>query len=128
VRLMVSHDGGVVQPLVSDYRAIIAALRRYGSVTYPRTAVPGEFTVWRRGLRQFARTAGVRISVTRGIDYVLIENCDFEVSEEDSLALTDVLEAHILGRDLTFGDAVQARRRRRLRLAPPLEHGSAEDS
>jgi hypothetical protein len=120
VRSKVSHDGVVAQPPVTDYRAIIDALRRHGSVHYPRTAVPAEFVVWRRRLRQVARGADMRISVTRGIDYVLIENCDFEVSEEDSLALTDVIEAHILGGDLTFGDAVQARRRRRLRLAPPL--------
>ena len=63
------------------------------------------------------------------IDYMLIENLDYEVSDEDSLALTDVIEAHILGRDLTFDDAVQARRRQRLRLAPPPENGNgARDS
>ena len=43
---------------------------------------------------------GARISVSRGIDDALIENLDFEVSEEDSLATTDVIEAHILGRQL----------------------------
>ena len=52
----------------------------------PKTALPGEFTVWRRRIRQAARLAEVRISVTRGVDYVLIENRDFEVSEEDILA------------------------------------------
>ncbi len=123
-----SHDGGVAQPPVTDYRAIIDALRRHGSVHYPRAAVPGEFTVWRRRLRQVARAAEVRISVARGVDYVLIENLDYEVSEEDSRALTDVIEAHILGRDLIFGDAVQARRRQRLRLAPPLENGNGAEN
>jgi hypothetical protein len=67
-------------PLVTDYRAIIYALRRHGSVRYPRTAVPAEFVVWCRRLRQVARLAGVRMSVARGVGYVLIENCDFEVS------------------------------------------------
>jgi len=114
----------VTQPPVTDYRAIIDALRRHGSVHYPQTAVPGEFAVWRRRLRQVARLGKARISVSRGIDYVLIENLDFEVSEEDSLATTDVIEAHILGRDLTFDDAVHARRRQRLRLAPPLKNGN----
>ncbi len=123
-----SHDGGVDQPPVTDYRAIIDALRRHGSVHYPRTAVPGEFTVWRRRLRQAARLAQVRISVTRGAGYILIENRDYEVSDEDSRALTDVIEAHILGRDLTFGDAVGARRRQRLRLAPPLENRNGADN
>jgi hypothetical protein len=65
-----------------------------------------------------------RISVTRGVDYLLIENLDYGVNEEDSRALTDVIEAHILGRDLIFDDAVHARRRERLRLAPPPENGN----
>lgn len=114
----------MVQPPVTDHRAIIDALRRHGSVHYPRTAVPGEFTVWRRRLRQVARAAQVRISVTRGVDYLLVENLDYEVSVEDSRALTDVIEGHILGRDLSFDDAVHARRRQRIRLAPPPQEGN----
>ena len=77
--------------------------------------------MWRRRIRQAARLAEVRISVTRGVDYVLIENRDFEVSEEDILATTDVIGARILGRDLTFDDAVRARRRQRLRVVLPPE-------
>jgi hypothetical protein len=114
----------VAQPPVNDYHAIIDAPRRHNSVHYLHSSVPGEFTVWRRRLRQVARAAEVRISVTRGVDYLPIENLDYEVSEEDSRALTDVIEAHILGRDLTYDDAVHARRRQRLRLTPPLEHGN----
>jgi hypothetical protein len=116
-----SHDGVVAQPPVTDHRAIIDVVRRHGSVHYPPSAVPGEFILWRRQVRQVARLAGIRISVTRGVDFVLVENCDYEVSEEDSLATTDVIGAHILGRDLSFDDAVYARRRTRLQLAPPLE-------
>ena len=112
------------QPPITDFRAIIDALHRHGSVHYPSTAVPGEFTVWRRRLRQVARAAEVRISVTRGVDYLLIENLDYEVSDEDSHALTDVIEAHLLGGALSFDEAVRARRRRRLRLAPRLEDGN----
>jgi hypothetical protein len=119
----VSHDGG--SGTAADFRAIIDALRRHSSVHYPRTAVPGEFTLWRRRLRQVARLANVRISVTRGVDYFLVENLDYQVSEEDSFALTDVIEAHILGEDLSFHDAVQARRQRRLHLAPGLEAATA---
>lgn len=51
---------------------------------------------------------------------MLVENRDFEVSEEDSFGTADVIEAHILGRDMTFDDAVRARRRQRLRVVPPL--------
>jgi hypothetical protein len=109
----------VAQPPVSDYLAIIDAVRARGSVHYPQTAIPGEFTVWRRRLRQVACIAEVRISVTCGVDYVLIENSDYAVSDEDSLATTEVIGARILGQDLTFGDAVRARRRRRLQVPPP---------
>jgi hypothetical protein len=109
----------VAQPPVTAYRAIIDALRQRGSVSYPRTAVPEEFVVWRRRLRQVARLSDVRISVTRGMDYILVENLDYEVGEDDTAATTDVIEAHILGRDLSFDDAVRARRRQRLRVVPP---------
>jgi hypothetical protein len=57
--------------------------------------------------------------VTRGVDYVLIENRDHADSDEDSLATTDVIGAGILGQDLTFDDAVRARHRQRLRVVPP---------
>jgi hypothetical protein len=103
-----SHDGEVARPPVTDYRAIIDALRQCGSVTYPRTAVPEEFTLWRRRLRQVARLADLRISLTRGVDYVLVEHLDYAVSEDDTAATTDVIEAHILGRDLSFDDALRA--------------------
>jgi hypothetical protein len=81
---VVLHDGEVDQPPVTDYRAIIDAVRRHGSVHYPKASVPGEFTVWRRRLRQLARLAQIRISVIRGGDYVLVENRDFQVSDEDT--------------------------------------------
>jgi hypothetical protein len=119
-----SHDGGVAQPPVTDYCAIIDAVRRHGSVYYPRTLVPGEFTVWRRRLRQVARLAEVRISVTRSIEYVVVENPDFEISDEDTLATNDVIDAHLDGRNLSFDDAARARRRQRLRVVPPTGQGA----
>ena len=114
----VSHDGGVAQPPVSDYRAIIDAVRRHGSVHYLKVAVPAEFTVWRRRVRQVARIANLRISVTRSRDFVIIENLDFEFSDEDTLATHDVIEAHLNGQNLSFDDAVRARGRQRLRIVP----------
>jgi hypothetical protein len=114
----VSHDGGVTQPPVTDFHAIIDAVRRCGSVHYLKDVVPGEFTVWRRRVRQFARVADLRISVTRSRDYVIVENLDFEVSEEDKRAVVDVIGAVLDGRDLSFDDAVRARGWQRLRVVP----------
>ncbi len=48
------------------------------------------------------------------VDYVLIENVDFEASDEDRLAATDVIEAHLLGGDLNFVQAAHTRLRQRL--------------
>jgi hypothetical protein len=115
------HQGAAVLPSVIDHRAIIDAVRRHGSVHYPRIAVAGEVTVWRRRLRQIARLAGMRISVIRGSDYVIIESCDYQVSEDESFALTDVIEAHILGRELSFEQAAHARRRQCLQVVAPPE-------
>lgn len=103
---------------MTDLRAIIDAVRRRGSVHYPKSAVPGEFTLWRRRLRQCARSGDLRISVLRTSDFVVIENCDYEVSEDDDLALTDVIGAHLTGGELSFNDALRARRRQRMRIVP----------
>jgi len=107
------------QPPVTGYRAIIDAVRRRGSVHYLKEAMPGEFAVWRRRVRQFARVADLKVSVTRSRDYVIVADVNFEVSDEASLAISDVIEAHLDGRDLLFDDAVRARRRQRLRVVPP---------
>ena len=116
-----SQNGGVAQPSVTDCRAIIDAVRRHGSVHYPKGSVPAEFTVWRRRVRQYARVADVRIRVTRSRDYVIVENLDFEVNDEDLLATSDVIGAHLDGQSLSFEDAVRARRRQRLRVVPPAD-------
>jgi hypothetical protein len=100
----------VAQPAVADFGVIIVAERRCGSVRYPKASVAGELTVWRPRLRHVARLAQVRIRVIHGVD-VLVECGDVPVSEQDSLATTDVIQAHLLGRELSFKDAVRARER-----------------
>lgn len=117
-----------MQPPVTDHRAIIDAVRRYGSVHYLKTAVPGEFTVWRRSLRQFARRGNLHISVIRTSEFVVVENREYEVSDEDSLATTDVIGAQLLGQDLTFAEAVNARRRLRMRLVDLPDDGLEDDA
>ena len=49
--------------------------------------------MWRRRLRQFARAADLRISVTRSRDYMIVENVDFESSDDDNRATADVIGA-----------------------------------
>jgi hypothetical protein len=72
-----------------------------------------------------SRTWRTRLRSNRRRAYLLIENVDYEVSVEHSRALTDVIEAHIRGGDLTFDGAVHARRRQRIRLAPHRRTGTA---
>ena len=109
---------------MTDFRAIIDAVRRHGSVHFAKAAVPGEFTVWRRGLRQFARAGDLRISVLRTSDFVVIENRDYEVSVDDDLALADVIGAHLIGGELCFDDALRARRRQRMRIVPVTDEAA----
>jgi hypothetical protein len=116
----------VTQPPVNDYRAIIDAVRRRGSVHYLKEVVPGDFTVWRREVRQFARAADLRISVTRSREYVIVENVDFESSDDDSRATADVIGAVFEGRSLSFDEALRAVRRQRMRVVPSPGHGASQ--
>ena len=104
----VSHDGGVAQPPVTDHRAITDAVRRSGSVHYPEDVVRGDFVVWRRCVRQFARAADLRISVTRSREYVIVESVDVQSSADDRRATADVVGAVLEGRSLSSDDAPHA--------------------
>jgi hypothetical protein len=72
-----------------------------------------------------ARVANVWISVTRSVGFVIVENRDYQMSDEDSLALNDVIDAHLSGKELTINQAVQTPRRERVRLVSAVD---AEDS
>ena len=60
----------------------------------------------------------MRISVTRSVDFVIVENRDYETSDDDTLALNDVIDAHLRGQDLIYDQALHVRRRQRLRFVP----------
>ena len=109
---------GMDQPAVTDYRRIIDVVRSRGSVHYPKVEIPGEFTGWRRGVRRAARAGDVSIGVIRTNDFVLVENRDYQVSEDDDLATADVIDARLTGRVLSYDDALHRRRRARLRVVP----------
>lgn len=113
------------RPSVSDTVRIAEFIRLRGSVDYPLEAVPGDFTVWRRKIRQEAKRLRVRVSVLRCGDVVVLHNPDYEPSTEELRATMDVmasLSSDLLGpldqapSDLTFDEALHARRRARLRI------------
>ena len=86
---------------------------------YPKRAIPGDFLEWRRRVRRAARAGELRISVTRTADFVVVENREYEVSDDDLGATADVMAATLDGRMLTFAEALRARRRQRMRLVDP---------
>jgi len=111
--------GVVNQPAVTDFAGIIDAVRSRGSVHYLKRSVPGDFAEWRRHVRQVARAGNVSISVTRSRDYVIVENRDWEPTEDEDLATADVIDGVFTGKPLSLNDALHARRRQRIRLVPP---------
>jgi hypothetical protein len=109
----------VRRPKPANIAGLIEAVRSEGSVHYPRQTVAGDFLDWRRQVRKAARARGLRISVTRRADFVVVENTDYEVSDDDARATADVLEATLAGRTRSFDDALRARRQQRMRLVVP---------
>lgn len=113
------HHGRVSQPGVIDFGGIVDAARRDGSVHFPLVSVPGDFVAWRRRLRQCARANGLSISVIRVSGIVVIENRDWEPSEAEGSAVTDVLDGVLTGTPVSYVDALHRRRREQLRLVDP---------
>lgn len=103
-------------PHPADVGGLVDAVRRAGSVHLPLDQVPGRFEDWRRAVRRKARAEGMRVSIRRVAQFVLVENLDYEVPADDMQALGDVIGARIEGSDVRFDEAVKARRRARMRL------------
>jgi hypothetical protein len=106
-------------PLITDIAGIIGALRREGCVFWPLCELPEDFAAWRREVRQAAKAADLRISVRRGERYFLVEHLDHELTEDEQLVMTDVMDATSRGRSLSFETALKARARQRLRVVDP---------
>lgn len=113
------------RPSVSDIIGIAEFIRVRGSVDYPLEAVPGDFVLWRRKIRQEVKRLGIRVSVVRSGDIVLILNPDHEPSHDELRATMSVmgsLASDLLGpsdqspANLTFDDALRREQRARLRV------------
>lgn len=113
------------RPSVSDTIGIAEFIRLRGSVDYPLEAVPGDFVIWRRKIRQEAKGLRIRVSVIRSGDIVVVHNPDHEPSQDELRATMEVmgfLTSDLLGPsdrapvNLTFDDALHAQRRARLRV------------
>jgi hypothetical protein len=107
------------RPLVTDTAGIIGALRREGCIVWPLSQLPADFVGWRRELRRAARAADLRISVRRGERYFMVEHLEHELTEDEQLAMTDVVDAALRGKSLPFETALKARGRQRLRMVDP---------
>jgi len=114
----VTHEF-VRQPPVTDFRAIVDAVRTTGSVHYPKSSVPTEFVAWRRRVRQAARATGLSISVTRTAGFVVIENRDYEISDDEELATADAFQGFMAGPRVTYEGALHACRGQRMSLVQP---------
>jgi hypothetical protein len=107
------------RPLITDTAGIIGSLRREGCVVWPLSQLPEDFVGWRREVRRAAKAADLRISVRQGERYVLVEHLEHELTEDEQLAMTDVLDATLRGKSLSFETALKARGRQRLRMVDP---------
>lgn len=107
------------RPLITDTAGIIGALRREGCVVWPLSQLPEDFVAWRQDVRRAAKAADLRISVRRGERYFLVEHSDHELTEDEQLAMTDVIDATLRGKSLSFETALKSRGRQRLRMVDP---------
>lgn len=104
-------------PPVHDLAKIVQYIRHGDFAIYPIELLPGGLQEWRKLLRRRAREAGMRVSVRRlGSDHVRVFDPDWEPTRAERAALVDVYLAMMSGRDLSFTDALAARRREQLHV------------
>ena len=101
----------------SDVPGVVDQLVHKGAAVFSLSAIPGDFMEWRRRVRQAARARELRVSITRSDGmFVLVDNLDYEVPDDQRNALADVIGARLAGQQVSYEDALYARRRSRLRL------------
>lgn len=113
-------DRAVELPDVGDPAAVVDYVRRRGSILVAQPSIGGDFLDWRRRVRRAARDVGIRISVRRDDDTVLVYHPDHEVTDAEKRAVMDAI-ASVMSTDdsaptVTYDEALQRRRRENLRL------------
>lgn len=102
---------------MNDILRIVEHITTGGSAEYPVAALPDGLKAWRRRLRAEARRVGIRVSVrSLAADLVTVFDPDYEPARDEWRAIADVLAADLAGRQLTYDDALHARRRARLHV------------
>lgn len=118
------------RPPVSDTIGIAEFVQSRGSVDYPLEAVPGDFVLWRRKIRDEAKRLDIQVSVIRSGDIVLVHNPDHEPSQDElraTMAVMGSLASDLLAASdqppaaLTFDEALHREQRARLRVVSDVD-------
>jgi hypothetical protein len=109
-----SRPAGKPNPF--DQRAVIDFIRQRGSVAFYVGSVPSDFVEWRRGLRQAAKRADLRLSVLRRGNTIWVLDPDYEPSNDEMRAIAEVVGSMVGGELVTLDQALHDQRRSRVRL------------
>lgn len=101
-----------------DIAAVIANVRRDGSVMWPLAALPPDFPGWRRRVRAAAREAALRISVRRVNEIAFVEHLDHVVTDDQYGAFGKIVEAQLDGRPISWDRALHDAARERMMAVP----------
>lgn len=114
-------------PEPHDITAVIASVRRDGSVMWPLAALPDDFLGWRRRVRAAAREAHLRISVRRVKEVAFVEHLDHLVTDDQYSAFGKVVEAQIDGREISWNQALHEAARDLMTAVPDKSPPPADD-
>jgi hypothetical protein len=122
----------VDHPSIGDVRAVVETVRRRGSVYYPLDALSGDFATWRRRIWAEADRAGVRVSVRRVNQLVLVYDPDRDPPDGLLDAVADLTDELLTGERLDHEQASRNEGRPRLRIVrddemPGGQHGPTAD-
>lgn len=73
---------------------------------------------WRRAIRTEARRIGIRVSVRRISDLVLVLDPDYRPTEESKRAVMEAIASVATDEPISYDQALKRERRRRLRVVP----------
>ncbi len=106
------------RPPIMDAARIVEVTRQHGSIDYPAWSIPGDFTTWRRRIRQAAAEAGRRVSVRRFDELVLVYDPDYIPTDEQHAADVHAIISSLLTDEpkVSYDEELHRRRRARLKV------------